>query len=103
MDCLPLHVVDGAEMQHVILTLTLGFVACGFLGTLLYDLVRGLVLMMWRAIRMRRASVPFAERVERVRAIRERSFLAWNRICERQAREAARKSQRCTSFWLGRL
>lgn len=92
MDCLPLHVVDAAELQSVIVDLVFCFFAIGFGGFMVYDLARGLVWMAWRRIRIRRASVPFSQRVERMRAMRESQFLLLDRICERQARESTRRA-----------
>jgi len=88
---MPLIVVDPDDLKQAIAWLCLGAAGLGFMGALAFVLVAGLARLAGRAIRMRSLREPFAVRAKRVEDMRVRLLLAVDRICERNAREAARR------------
>ncbi|MFS2207177.1 hypothetical protein [Variovorax sp. Varisp36] len=60
-------------------------------GHLLWAVVAGFALWVGRRIRMRSLREPFAVRAKRMEDLRVRLLLSVDRICERNAREAARR------------
>jgi hypothetical protein len=63
----------------------------GFLGMFLHTVVAAVGRWADRAIRMRALREPFGVRARRMEAMRARLLVSLDRICERNAREAARR------------
>lgn len=91
MDCAPLFVVNAEDLTSALWRVSLFAVLAGVAGAAVWQAVGELPRVVYRAWRVRRCAAPFAVRVDRVRAARERTFLLLDRVCQRQARELARQ------------
>lgn len=91
MDCAPLFVVNAEDLSQALSYMALIAFAWGVFGVFIAQGVALGLRMFLRTLRIRGQQTPFSQRVQRVRAMRERAFLALDRVAERQAREAARR------------
>ncbi|WP_038206681.1 hypothetical protein [Xenophilus azovorans] len=91
MDCAPLSVLNAEDLSQALSYMALIAFVSGVLGVFIAQGVAAAIRMVGRWIRLRGQQVPFARRVEHVRVMRERMFLALDRVAERQARQAARR------------
>jgi len=87
----PLIVVDPDDLKQAIAWLGLAAAGFGFMGALAFSMVMRVAQLVGRAIRMRSLREPFAVRAKRMEDMRVRLLLSVDRICERNAREAARR------------
>ncbi|VTY36507.1 Uncharacterised protein [Xylophilus ampelinus] len=92
MDCLPLHVVEAAELGDALKLAGIYLFGLGVLGVLVGNALFQLPGLVSRMYRLHRAKRSFAERAHAVEDLRQRMFLRWNRIALRNARERARVS-----------
>lgn len=90
MDAQPLMIVKPEDLSDFLVWFTVwSMVAAAAFGFAGYMVAEG-VKAVWRAVRLRGASMPFAERAARLEARRLRCFLLLDRIAARNAREQAR-------------